>query len=127
VNKDEQPFCTLHMSENDGSCGRATNVWISDDVTAGFQSCVCLLLYCELGQDTWALTHAQYCSLRVKLKFDDPQTLPESTISFLGLPLWDTITFFFITFEIYFLVFPIYRLARWLLSLGDFMKEWGRY
>jgi len=118
VNHDEQPFCTLDMYTGDGGCGKAINVWISNGVSQGVPGCVFLLLYCELSQETYALTHSQYCSVRVKLKFEDPQTLPDTPISYFGLPL-DTFTFLvFTTLELYLLAFPIYRLIRWLLSLG---------
>merc|ERR550534_1370436 len=126
VNTDEQPLCTLNMYSGEG-CGQEINVWISDGVTQGAASCVCLVLYCQLGEDTWAVTHAQYCSVRVKLTFEDPQTLAEVPISYFGLPLWDTFTFLFTTLEFYLLLFPIYRLIQWLISLGDFMQDMGRY
>jgi len=115
------------MYTGDGGCGKGINVWISDRMTEGAQSCVCLLLYCELEQNTWAVTHGQYCSVRVKLTFNDPQSLPEVAIGYFGVPIWDTLTFLFATLEIYLLGFPIYRLIKWLIDLGDFMKEWGRY
>jgi len=127
VNSDEKPLCSLSMYSGEGTCGKQNNVWVSDGVTQGAKSCVCLLLYCELGESTWSATTNQFCYLRVKLKFEDPQTLPDTPISYFGLPLWDTFTFLFTTLELYLLVFPIYRLIRWLLSLGDFMKDWGRY
>merc|ERR550534_849832 len=125
VNSDDQPFCTLNMYTGEGGCGAATNLWISDGVTQGAASCVCVVLYCELGQNTWAVTHAQYCSLGVKLSFNDPETLPEVAIGYFGMPIWDTLTFLFTTLEFYLLGFPIYRLIKWLVSLGDFLTDWG--
>jgi len=124
---DEEPFCTLDMHSGEGTCATGTNVWVSDGVTEGAQSCVCVLLFCELSQDTWAATSAQVCQLSVQVSFNDPQTVPEVPVRYFGLPLWDTITCLFTAFELYLFGFPIYRLIRWLYLLGDFFKEWGRY
>merc|ERR1719419_1135170 len=54
VNTDEKPLCSIDMYTGDGTCAKRNNVWISDRLTQGAQSCVCLLLYCELGKNTWA-------------------------------------------------------------------------
>jgi len=127
VDESETAFCTLNMESGDGTCGTAINVWVSDGVTQGAQSCVCVLLFCNLSEDTWGVTSAQVCQLRVQVRFNDPQTVPEVPVRYFGLPLWDTITCLFTAFELYLFGFPIYRLIRWLYLLGDFFKEWGRY